>query len=724
MTHPIDLYRLLPALYRREDAGLGLPLEALLDIISTEVGHVQRNITDLWDDFFIETAAEWVIPYIGDLIGSSPLHDVAGSRRADVANTIFLRRRKGTLAMLEEMAAGVTGWGARAVPFFELLEWSQNLDHLRRRAAGDPRIGPAPDFGRADRVGTANILNIDAMDRVDGPFDEVAHSVDVRPFGPGVGRHNIRNIGFFLWRLQSQPLFAVTPRAVPGQPHAFHFSPLGATAPLFTNDEPPPGGERAEETNVPGPIRPLAFHLDLLAADGDRTRFYGPASYHSLAVAIGDPAAPFGSPELPVIPASAVTVCDLAGWRRPGGGKTVAVDPRRGRLTLSAAAEPGPGQAVRVSYGYGFSGGAGGDLGGGAYDRRDTLPEPEPGDFRAAVAVREPEDLPGGVSWHTSIDDAVEEWLALEDPPERAVIEIHDNATYAETASYTLPRDRTLEIRALNRRRPVLEVATRLRIRGAAGGARLVLNGIVVLGGPIRIADGVAAVHVVHSTVVPGRGFDADGEPASPLAASLLATEDAGTCAVTIERSIVGAARLPDEGFTLTVLDSIVDSVRRSMAISGRTAGFGPVCDLRRTTILGGVRVRAVGYASDVIFDGDVEVERTQRGCIRLSYVDDRAGTPRRYRCQPDLALEGAAAAEREGIRSRLRPRFTSRRYGAPGYAQLAHEAAPELRTGADNEAEMGAFNRLMEAQRIANLRIRLDEYLPAGLEAGLIFET
>ncbi|NIP80628.1 MAG: hypothetical protein GWM90_15975, partial [Gemmatimonadetes bacterium] len=79
--------------------------------------------------------------------------------------------------MLEEMAADVTGWGSRAVAFFELLEWAQNLDHLRMRAAADPRIGPAPDFGRVRRVGTANLLGIDAMDRLDGPFDEVAHSV-------------------------------------------------------------------------------------------------------------------------------------------------------------------------------------------------------------------------------------------------------------------------------------------------------------------------------------------------------------------------------------------------------------------------------------------------------------------------------------------------------------------------------------------------------------------
>ena len=43
---------------------------------------------------------------------------------------------------------------------------------------------------------------------------------------------------------------------------------------------------------------------------------------------------------------------------------------------------------------------------------------------------------------------------------------------------------------------------------------------------------------------------------------------------------------------------------------------------------------------------------------------------------------------------------------------------------GGVGEAEMGAFSRALEAQRIANLQIRLDEYLPGGLEAGLIFAT
>jgi hypothetical protein len=83
--------------------------------------------------------------------------------------------------------------------------------------------------------------------------------------------------------------------------------------------------------------------------------------------------------------------------------------------------------------------------------------------------------------------------------------------------------------------------------------------------------------------------------------------------------------------------------------------------------------------------------------------------TPRRHRCQPDLT--GAAP-----------PSFTSQRYGDPGYAQLAGDGP--LSDGASDGAEMGAFRHLRQPQREENLRVALDEYLPAGLAAGVFHVT
>ena len=56
------------------------------------------------------------------------------SPRAEVANTIRYRRRKGTVSVLEQLAADVTGWPARAVEFFELLATTQYMNHVRPHA--------------------------------------------------------------------------------------------------------------------------------------------------------------------------------------------------------------------------------------------------------------------------------------------------------------------------------------------------------------------------------------------------------------------------------------------------------------------------------------------------------------------------------------------------------------------------------------------------------------
>jgi hypothetical protein len=114
-----------------------------------------------------------------------------------------------------------------------------------------------------------------------------------------------------------------------------------------------------------------------------------------------------------------------------------------------------------------------------------------------------------------------------------------------------------------------------------------------------------------------------------------------------------------------------------------------------------------------------VQIERTQAGCCRFSFVPAGSRTPRRYRCQPDLA-----AAEPGFVAGRVVPSFTSERYGQPGYAQLRVSAPRELREGAEDGSEMGAFCHLKQPQRESNLRIRLDEYLPFGLEAGLVYVT
>jgi hypothetical protein len=70
MTERTDrLYDLLPAIYRLRDAEQGYPLKALLRVIAEQVDVVEDDIRQLYDNWFIETAQDWVVPYLGDLIG-------------------------------------------------------------------------------------------------------------------------------------------------------------------------------------------------------------------------------------------------------------------------------------------------------------------------------------------------------------------------------------------------------------------------------------------------------------------------------------------------------------------------------------------------------------------------------------------------------------------------------------------------------------------------------
>ena len=73
---PDRLFDLLPALYRIADVDHDGQLRALLRLVTKQADAVRDDTQQLWDDFFIETCRRWVVPYIGDLVGNTPLHDL------------------------------------------------------------------------------------------------------------------------------------------------------------------------------------------------------------------------------------------------------------------------------------------------------------------------------------------------------------------------------------------------------------------------------------------------------------------------------------------------------------------------------------------------------------------------------------------------------------------------------------------------------------------------
>jgi hypothetical protein len=746
------LYSLLPAVYRQRDAENGYVLQALLRVIAEQVNVVEDDIAQLYDNWFIETCQDWVVPYIGDLIGYRLVHeagepgDVTSVRgrqrnkilipRRDVANTIRYRRRKGTLALLELLANDVAGWPARAVELYTLLGWTQHLDHQR------------PTRGR-----TADLRDGDALDRLDGPFDGMAHTVDVRSIASckSQGRYNIPSVAVFVWRLKSYSVTRTPAYCLDELPHCYTFSVLGNDTPLYNRLQPEPEPTHiAGELNVPAPIRRRRFESHL----GD---YYEAGK--SVEIWLGE-AESERKPEQPrqrqLIESKDIVVADLKDWVYQPRRGTVAVDPERGRIAFPPGHAPLD-RVVWVSYQYAFSA----DIGGGEYRRLLSQPAEH-----VLYRVGEGEK-------HASIGDALDEWK--QEHPRNAVIEITDSGLYEERLAIHLDAGQSLQLRAASGKRPVIGLSNQrralvdaLRISGGAG-SRLTLDGLLIVGRPVQVAGpevppaspvrsarrddaakeaprgDLAELIIRHSTLVPGWMLDCDCEPQQPAKPSLELRRTQAR--VTIEHSILGSIQVIQDEVTtdpiqIRISDSILDATspeREALDAPGYPVAHA-VLTIARSTVIGCVQTHAIELAENCIFHGLVRVARRQQGCMRFCYVPPGSRTPRRYECQPDKAVRAIkeelerragpaiapeeidAAQERE--RHRVRPQFNSTRYGIPAYCQLAHSCAEEITRGADDESEMGAFHDLFNPQREANLRARLDEYTPAGMEAGIIFAT
>jgi hypothetical protein len=750
------LYGLLPAVYRTRDAESGWPLRALIAVIAEQVAVLEDDLAQSYDDQFIETCAEWVVPYIGDLVATTPLFDsirlgagddvptvfadLNGPRfvmaaslrsRADVAKTLRYRRRKATRPMLEELARDVTGWAAHAVEFFSVLRWTQYVrDHLRLDSHG------APD-----------LRNPEQLDRIGGPFDLTTRAIDVRPIadsggrgGPRDGRYRIPTIGFFLWRLKSFPARDVAARPVAGPGDwRYHVSPLGSPAPLFARWDSGRKGDLAlEESRLPAPIRRTALDRDLRAYATSPAPRAGASAYYGRI-----PGAPSTTlPDAPLVaftivrdgetvPPEKIRFIRLKAWCQPKG-EIVGVDPELGRISFGTAFVPARG--VDVYYHHAFSGA----LGGGSYDRQAFLARRSPDLQRFVVDQR---GLAAGS--HPTIGGALGAWAAAGKP--HAIVTIADSRSYEEAIAIALPPAGTLVLEAADGERPHLRLTGALTVSGDFDGS-VTLSGLLVEGS-VRVRGDLGRLRILHTTLVPGQRLSDTGAPAT-TDPSLLVDGSGATGAVTHTRlqtevaySILGPLRIPAHAKDLWITDSIIDGVG-THAIAGldATHPFGPPTSLARTTVFGAVDVRQLTSATEVIFGGPVAAERRQLGCVRFSFVAPASTTPRRFRCQPDLAIAGAieaeekklhralTAAERQKLRDEitgwLRPAFTSERYGDPGYAQLLAGRLPQITAGAEDGSEMGAFCQLKQAQRESNLRVRLREYLPLGLEPAITYVT
>lgn len=193
---------------------------------------------------------DWVVPYLGDLVGTRLVSALnTRGRRADVAKTIYYRRRAGTPALLEELIGDITGWEGTVVEMFRRLGRARHgLDTPPGPLAG-PVSGTQPG-------GWADLRRPRASQLTGGPFDEYHHAPDVRRHRGGVdGRHNIDRVAFHLYRMQALALTGVTP--LDRGDGSYTFDPSGRSIPLYMPRHRPDDWSewtRPRELDLPSPI--------------------------------------------------------------------------------------------------------------------------------------------------------------------------------------------------------------------------------------------------------------------------------------------------------------------------------------------------------------------------------------------------------------------------------------------------------------------------------------
>ena len=734
------LWRMIPSIYRHEDGLAQHPgvLRSLVEIMARQAAILRRSHDRLWEDQFIELCSDWAVPYLADLLGTRLVaaQNLRG-RRVDVAKTIYYRRRKGTVRILEELISDITDWEGKVVENFRRL--------ARNRHGLDPEpFGFRGQFSQSMPGGWADLRSARISELASGPFDEYHHTADLRRPKGKQGWYGIHKLGFHLYRLKAFRVEEVTPFSE-GDQLSFAFDPSGRRIQLFmprNRTESWDEWRSVFEWELPGPIRCRLlghanyridglvvqqlqnFHGLSLSAAADLGRFVGQefASEISLRTAISSPdmdaSLTTSAIYLPLLRLSLVEQCGKAALLpqsvpfddpRPHAmavhapfpegiipseqslsgnlenlsislppDKRLIIDPEKGRFRFVG---PPLLEEPEATYYYGFSG----NIGAGTYDRSFRL---------SAVPDIE---IPSGGGTIPSLSEGINQ--------------VNDNKTYDLLPSY--PALSALHLRAANQRRPYLRIAAGdnwVIDTGANEDTFLTLEGLWI-GAPggqnsqIILRGDYECVRIIHCTFDPGGDENILEEE---IAAVPLIIEGEVEQLI-IESSIMGPVQVDTNGLieSMTICDSIIQSVEEG--VSALNVDLGTVHS-QRVSILGAVQVHRL-YATDTLITGLTEVNDTQNGCFRFSLAPSGSILPKPYP-HPPIPFDEANHW------------FVSQRYGHAGYAQLTETAPLTVRTGAENGDEIGAFNHLINSIKLESLKAKIGEYMPFGLLPFFINET
>lgn len=721
---PLDLYSLIPAFYRNRDAAVGEPLRALLEILAEQGHHLEDNLERTYRNWFVETCDDWVLPYLADLIGyrraagAGQPGDASTERgallnrylfpRREIANSIRLRRRKGTLAVLNELAAKVADWEGVAFEFGERV--LQTPDTRSQRTGNQWPTTPRIWGESKEKVPSSPADWL--------PLGTAARTVDVRrPHSlSAIGWFHPFHLALFVWRRKVVSVTDARPGQAGDRQRYWTVDLSGCDRTLHQRPDP---NSTSDFCRLPLPLT-----RGMLSRSGRASpAYYG--LQNSLSISR------WHNNSWQLIPSQQVRVHKLSDDDQLLAGRSVfdrdptcqvVFDPECGRF-LTRDMETVPPANFRVRYHLGTAG----DCGAREFLRTDIeeadvpahwVPPPSPGQERdLARELQTMENVKFTDPQHLRVTGDCRLELTssdLHDWPADWTLELADGVK--------------LTIRGIPQTRPAVRV-----ISENAGSARispwpirlgresqLVLEGLLLTGplqfdctpDPVDGADAstFAAPEIVvrHSTLLPDTG----GQRVSL---------DLGLPQVRLhlESCVLGPIRIRDSDAECASEGATTCPVRRVRVFAYDTIWDAGSSDLlsaddhfpveitvARSTLLGDLELAGPLFADDTLFYGSLDVERTQEGYLRFCQLSEEPdSSPVLFKCATNLS-----------------PVFVSLDPCHPGYAQLAPETPLGILRGAQTESEIGAFHDQFFPQRSAALKLRLDEFTPAELRSFVVF--
>jgi len=316
---------------------------------------------------------------------------------------------------------------------------------------------------------------------------------------------------------------------------------------------------------------------------------------------------------------------------------------------------------------------------------------------------------------------------------------------------------------------PTIKVNERLKLDTGHSVKRINLNGIVMTGGPLTLHGNFDKIALISCTINPGYDDDnkrslgirieqqekqEEGEQNQEYNAATTTTAITTTTVtntnnryatqksnkaslkeISLIKSISGGTIVDDSVSLISLEDSIIHNLGGPAIFvkQNNKKEKNPILKLEatRSNILSKYADNYILELKDIccsncILTNRVSVklnEKQKEEDLTENDADTSCTSLRYSRFEQGSTFEDLGKGNNAIVDCTIeRPIFISTTFGHPAYLHLDHLSSKSILEGAQNTLEMGAFNKSYKPLRMRNLELRLQEFLPLGIKAGVVY--